>query len=951
MKDRIREKIRDEQNEALDVIEKYWLDKKEKKYALIKMPTGTGKTGIIASIPYILNDCNNILILVPNNQLPKQIFEEITKNFWTKINLNDLELKYQYKLLKGIKSKLNNEHKNIYISTIQAMMSIKRELYSLFSELQQQIDLIIFDEGHRQPSKKWKDIIIDLNKKTILFTATPYRNDKIKFNITDNEDYIYNLSYQDSINKGYIKDVEFLEYQDMNVDDKGITDFINFIYKIYKKEGKLIIRSNQSDVIEKIVRGINSKVKKMVAVGIHSNFNNEIYKRKNYTKELNNEFQIFVHQNKLIEGIDMKCVNTLVIHKSFENSRSIVQQIGRILRKDFIDDNHKAKVYVSKSKIRDYISQWNNFKRYDSEKNKDMYYINQKFREKFQFDDEFYKYLRFSKATNIYYSKKINFEEIKKVIIENLLLNNVVKYAEKAIGNLWVICYELESCSNILVDKVYMESSIQYSVIAVKNEMIFFYDSHGFSLHVDELSFEVELIENNKVLSLFGRDSNFKYVKTDRLNIQGYGKNAQIMLGIGLEKVSQSATENLVACTSAKAEINSNIKRYVGITTSRVNDNDKCDIKEYMGWIDGIYHAMEIEYKNDYFKRFARVESNLGDANATSILIDIADDENICLNNGIQTKTVKMSQMIYPIDNNEFYMDIDDKEILCKLIIEKKKKSIKIRVKLESNIYYIQNQRLDEYINSDRFKVLFNNNLFYINGYLYVPNINYFGIDLDDTNIGRRMYGLNEMDGLIDEKKGEFSGQEKDYSFWDKKSVFGVLVSYLDKEKEFDYYVCDDLNTEMADFIAINEKSNKIALIHCKYSDSQLSASTFHEVTGQVLKNLEYLSAVDVETNNKYIDKHIESWNHNWGNSKIKRIIPNTMNGKQFWDKYKRILINPYNQLEVWIFGNLISKKKLSKSLKGDNPTEETKQIMWILNTTDEAVANIGATLKIFCKE
>lgn len=55
--------------------------------------------------------------------------------------------------------------------------------------------------------------------------------------------------------------------------------------------------------------------------------------------------------------------------------------------------------------------------------------------------------------------------------------------------------------------------------------------------------------------------------------------------------------------------------------------------------------------------------------------------------------------------------------------------------------------------------------------------------------------------------------------------------------------------------------------------------------------------------------------------------------------------------MEVWIFGNLICKGYLKESLKSKTPTEETKQIMWILNTTDEEVTNVGTTLKIYCKE
>lgn len=285
------------------------------------------------------------------------------------------------------------------------------------------------------------------------------------------------------------------------------------------------------------------------------------------------------------------------------------------------------------------------------------------------------------------------------------------------------------------------------------------------------------------------------------------------------------------------------------------------------------------------------------------------------------------------------------------LIIDKRKKGIRIRIKFDKNNYYINGISLTEYINNNKFRVLFSENLFYVNGYLYQPNINYFNINLEETNIGKRIYGLDILKGLSDEEMGNFSGDIQEYNYWDDKSVFGMLVKYIDTQKEFDCYVCDDLETEIADFIAINEKLNKIALIHCKQKNGRLSASAFHDVTGQVIKNLNYLAGIDVEVNNKHIAKHIIKWNKCWKESKIGRITPNNLTGEEFWNKYKKILENPYKTIEVWIFGDLMSKEALRKNLGSDKPTEETKQIMWSLNATDEAVSNVGATLKIFCKK
>lgn len=46
-----------------------------------------------------------------------------------------------------------------------------------------------------------------------------------------------------------------------------------------------------------------------------------------------------------------------------------------------------------------------------------------------------------------------------------------------------------------------------------------------------------------------------------------------------------------------------------------------------------------------------------------------------------------------------------------------------------------------------------------------------------------------------------------------------------------------------------------------------------------------------------------------------------------------------------------MSYEALKDNLKSRNPTEETKQIMWLLGSVDEIISNVGATLKIFCNE
>lgn len=209
---------------------------------------------------------------------------------------------------------------------------------------------------------------------------------------------------------------------------------------------------------------------------------------------------------------------------------------------------------------------------------------------------------------------------------------------------MWIICYEFNRYSDILSNMFYVEKSLEYCVVIIIGKYICYYDTNGFNLDFDKLSFDVEVIDNDRILSLFNEKSNFKYVKTDRLDIRAYGKNGQATFGRQLERIYDSATENLVACTRVQAEIN-NINRYIGVSNSRVNDNGKCDIDGYRKWVSHICSLLCKNNRNDYFNRFAKVQNDLGDAIATAIMLMITDEEDIT--NSKVDKDVRINEHIY----------------------------------------------------------------------------------------------------------------------------------------------------------------------------------------------------------------------------------------------------------------------------------------------------------------
>lgn len=75
------------QKDAINKAKSY-LNSASKESFLLKLPTGSGKTGIIATITRILKEDANVLIVVPSIALKNQIEIEIKDRFWKKISID-----------------------------------------------------------------------------------------------------------------------------------------------------------------------------------------------------------------------------------------------------------------------------------------------------------------------------------------------------------------------------------------------------------------------------------------------------------------------------------------------------------------------------------------------------------------------------------------------------------------------------------------------------------------------------------------------------------------------------------------------------------------------------------------------------------------------------------------------------------------------------------------------
>lgn len=212
-------KLRKCQEEAYEEIKRHYWQEKPERSILVQLPTGTGKTGLIATMPFNLT-VGKVLILTPNLKLAKDmetsldIINNPEGNIYKKFGilddktLKDIEL---YTLrLEGTVNKTDIDDHQILIANYHQLQDIEK----WFKGKEDSVDLIIIDEAHHQEADTYKEIVNFFgNAKVVGLTATPFRSDGKKVEGI----VVYKYSFHRAIKDGIIRNIKI-----SNVSPQGI---------------------------------------------------------------------------------------------------------------------------------------------------------------------------------------------------------------------------------------------------------------------------------------------------------------------------------------------------------------------------------------------------------------------------------------------------------------------------------------------------------------------------------------------------------------------------------------------------------------------------------------------------------------------------------------------------------------------------------------------------------
>ncbi len=349
-----------------------------KTHKIIVLPTGAGKTGVIALSPYKV--CNGrVLVITPSLIIREGISDEFDTrtmyNFWSKhkVIIDDEKLPKVYRYA-GYKTPADKKRIMKWLQETNIVIANIHKVYSTASNKTlvdilppDFFDMIIIDEAHHCAADSWQKTLEYFEAtKIIKLTATPFRADAKDLG----GKIIYNYSLADAIKDGIIKNLVAEDITNENLEFEIDGRKVSKEEALEEMDNNWVTRSiayseNCSrTIVERSIEILNEKRKlgnafhQIIAVACsieHAKQIKDLYAeygiRAEYVSSDRQEdsekaiieykkgsIDVIVNVNMLGEGFDHPNISIAAIFRPFRSLPPYAQFIGRALRKIQIND-------------------------------------------------------------------------------------------------------------------------------------------------------------------------------------------------------------------------------------------------------------------------------------------------------------------------------------------------------------------------------------------------------------------------------------------------------------------------------------------------------------------------------------------------------------------------------------------------------------------------------------
>jgi len=972
---------------------------------LIRMPTGTGKTGVIACLARLSNQ-STTLVLTPWANLRNQMIADLERGFWKKVGLTPKMLEVVPMFPSTARETLQSTEPRVIVATFAALNKLRISHADTYQDLAKAVSLVIVDEGHYEPSIEWGKSVKHLNTKTLLLTATPYRNDLKLFRITDPKRSTYHFTHKQAVESEIIRElsIETLVSQS-NIRDLSIAfaeKWVNMTSAgdLPSQAPRAIICCSGATSIEEAVTFLRKAG--LTAIGIHEQFGTS--ESKHLFKEVPDpqsvDADIWVHQHKLTEGLDDHRFCCVALFTQIRNDRKLVQQVGRILRRQDNDLNTPAVLLAPSEYSVEF--EWNAYLEFETElellepqhfrevvqnllsKQPKVEYFEGRFRRRFSPTE-------LSKRPQVIIAPSVLVRKVGKDFsldgyiedcTDTLNIEDAVILGpdinapcqKSATFALWV--YASVRNSRFLLDSSLYEIKLETHCVVLADGFVFISDSGG-NVPLEYLEEHTVNVSPEQLARYLDKSFRPTHVNVESSIPYDTVLRGADLRGHNLLSVPASLTDRVQICRSARGSSKDSGRRYVGMSKGRVRkevseeERRSFELSTFVSWAESVAKILNSTITSSaLFHRYMPTCEPPSQPIPKTICIDLLRlDLNLSLADGRECRLKKSSSNIeeFAEDNRKIYQcsfnlegdKVDDESVLLRIEYHplkrrfwfNKQSGASVRVSPEGedespskSLAEFLNQRQDIIlIGLNGGDIVYQGRNFYKVDYSYAEQVLLDLIECPPDALPCRTEKGNKEEIVA-------AKQSKSTTFPDGSLFQAVANRLINLPFVDDLLICADLGTECADFVAANLEKHQLALIHAKAGDGKkVSASAFHDVVAQAMKNLVYL------TRNNEVPKGVGSWRQNakWNKTGIPRLwrSPDGLpSGEHLWKKLKSDIIgssDPELYVVLVTTGCCDSEELKQAARDPGKRTPEIAQLLHLLDGINGYARQLGVKLLV----
>lgn len=973
---------------------------------LVRMPTGTGKTGVIACLS-LLSASGRTLVLTPWSNLRDQMVDSLKAGFWANVGYAIPAGKIALMLPSSAKTVIADAQVKVIVCTFATLTDLSRTDPALYKELADFVEAVVVDECHYEPAIEWGRAVKGLAKPMVLLTATPYRNDLKLFRIGGMAN-VFHFTHAKAEADAIIRHLAF-ESLTSSTDIGSLSREFAHRWKTLISTGRLASANPRAIVCCAGAAEIKIAVSVLQAegldvVGIHEQF--EKSRDKALVKDVpqrTNTAQIWIHQNKLTEGLDDYRFCALVFMCNVGSDRKLVQQIGRVLRSHDSDVTGMPAVMMAPPDFQ-LEERWQAYREFEQDarvmdaehfrrvvegllsSQPPVEYFDGRFRRRFRTDilstdpqvaiapSVLIRKVRPDFTLSDYIEDCTDSLNLTDAIILGDANAPCQRSGEHA---LWV--YASVANSGLLEDTSLYEVTLEAHCAVLAGDYLLVSDTTG--------TFPEALLEQRTVgigAADLARllDASYRVTNVATSSAVPFDTvlRASEHRGHDLKAIPASLTDRVQICRAARGA-KRGARRYVGLHRGRVREElsermrRRHSVALFQAWARSIGAALAAtSASNPVLQRYMQPCTAPSAPVAVSAAIDLSqDDIDVVKSDGSRLAIIESSVTVNPSASGaspgfdcEFKF-LDDSTppntvaVPVSIEFQKSKGRFWFKSRGVASVYVESDdgvktvrKNLAEFLNQNQDLILIG----LTGGSLVYQGKNFYAVDyshaersLFDQIVRPTIAACANEKGTEKEIEAAKLAGSKATAFIEGSLFKRIAERNLPLDFTPELVICDDLGSECADFVLANFGQKELALVHAKAgAGAGISASAFHDVVAQAMKNLVYLTRAEE------VPGGAGSWTAatRWNNTDIPRLYvapPGCPTGTDLWAKLRDEIITSANgKLHVVLATTGCCDLTQLKQAVTDpaKRTAETAQLLHLLDGLIGYARQLGVRVTIF---